>query len=195
MHRRLCLPVALATLALLASCREAKVEHYRVPKEKPVAAQAATDPNAAMAATAVPTGSEAITWSAPAGWTAKASGPMRKGSYAVPGAAGEADLSITAFPGDTGGLLANVNRWRSQIALPPLAGGELEGSLQHLDANNLHLDVVDFLGTANGAPTRVVGAVLSRPGETWFFKLMGPDATVTAAKGDFLAFLQTVKAP
>ncbi len=193
MPRRYCLPASLAALALLTSCREPKVEHYRVPKEKPVATAAA--PADAMAAATVPTGSDAITWTAPAAWTAKPPSPMRKGSYAIPGSAGDADLSITAFPGDTGGLVANLNRWRGQIALPPLAGGEVEANLVHLDANGLHFDMVDFVGTANGVPTRLLGAVLNRPGETWFFKLTGPEATVAAAKADFLAFIQTVKAP
>lgn len=193
MPRRFCLPASLAALALLTSCREPKVEHYRVPKEKP--ATTASAPADAMASATVPTGSEAIKWTAPAAWTAKPPSPMRKGSYAVAGPGGEADLSITAFPGDTGGLLANLNRWRGQISLPPLAGGELEASLVHLDANGLHFDVVDFVGTANGASTRLLGAVLSRPGETWFFKLTGPEATVAAAKADFFAFIQTVKAP
>lgn len=193
MPRRFCLPASLAAVALLTSCREPKVEHYRVPKEQPAPAAAApADP---MASATVPTGSEAITWTAPAAWAPKPAGPMRKGSYAVPGAGGEADLSITAFPGDTGGLLANLNRWRGQLALPPLAGGEMETSLVHLDANGLHFDIVDFTGTVNGVPTRLLGAVLSRPGETWFFKLTGPEATVAAAQADFQAFLQTVKAP
>lgn len=193
MPRQFCLPASLAAVVLLTSCREPKVEHYRVPKEKTPAS--ASTPGDAMASATVPTGNEVITWTAPAGWTAKAPSPMRKGSYAIAGPGGEADLSVTAFPGDTGGLLANVNRWRGQVALPPLAGGELESSLLHLDANGLHFDVVDFVGIANGAPTRVLGAVLSRPGETWFFKLTGPEATVAAAKADFLAFIRTVKAP
>jgi hypothetical protein len=42
-------------------------------------------------------------------------------------------------------------------------------------------------------PPRLLGAVLSRPGETWFFKLMGPDALVAAQKNDFTAFLRSVK--
>ncbi len=184
---------ALAFLVVLTGCRDPKVEHYRVPKEKPAAT--ASTPADAMASATVPTSSEALTWSAPTAWTAKPPSPMRKGSYAISGPGGEADFSITAFPGDTGGLLANLNRWRGQIALPPLAGGELESSLVHLDANGLHFDVVDFVGTTNGVPTRLLGAVLSRPGETWFFKLTGPDTLVAAEKASFLGFLQTVKAP
>ena len=186
------------TALLLGGCKDREIATYRAPKDPPPAlpgaASAAPAAGDTMANTAVPTGSDSLAWTAPAGWIAKDPGAMRKGSFAIKGADGtEADLSITAFPGDTGGLLANLNRWRTQIALPPLAENQLDGVIAHTDGQGLHFDVVDFAGTAQGVPTRIVGAVLSRPGETWFFKLMGPDALVAAQKPAFLDFLQTVK--
>jgi hypothetical protein len=191
----------LATLALWAGCKDREIATYRAPKDPAPVMPAAPAANPAaggdaMANTAVPTGSNAVTWSAPAHWVPKAPGAMRKGSYAIKGEAGaaDADLSITAFPGDTGGMLANLNRWRGQLALPPLAAADLDGAIQHLDgAGGAHFDVVDMVGTANGVPTRTIGAVLSRSGETWFFKLMGPDALVAGQKEAFIAFLHTVK--
>ncbi|MES1194548.1 MAG: hypothetical protein ABUL65_01550, partial [Opitutus sp.] len=117
--------VLFATL-LLAGCKDREITTYRAPKDPPPvmpgAAPGAPATGDSMANTAVPTGSDNLAWTAPADWTAKAPGAMRKGSFTVKGADGsEADLSITAFPGDTGGLLANLNRWRGQISLPPLA--------------------------------------------------------------------------
>ncbi len=213
---------AVLTLLLLAGCRDREITAYRAPKDPAVAAvppATPTDTNNlpaghppvgpagpspvagatptpgmdSMANTAVPTGSDSLTWTAPAHWTAKAIGPMRKGSYAIKGAGGEADLSITAFPGDTGGLLANINRWRGQISLPLLAPDQLEASIQHLDIGSLHVDVVDFAGSANNTPTRIIGAVVPNGSETWFFKLMGPDVLVTQEKTAFLEFLRTVR--
>lgn len=149
-----------------------------------------------MANTTVPTGSGSFTWTAPAHWTGKPLGPMRKGSFAIKGADGaEADLAITAFPGDTGGMLANLNRWRGQISLPPIGEAQVDAAIEHFDGDGLHFDIIDLVGTANGTPTRILGAVLSRPAETWFFKLMGPDALVASQKDAFRAFLRTVKEP
>lgn len=191
--------IALFATLLLAGCKDRQIVTYRAPKDPPPAmpgAAPATTPGAgdSMANTAVPTGSDSLTWTAPTDWIAKAPGAMRKGSFTVKGTDGaEADLSITAFPGDTGGLLANLNRWRGQIALSPLTAGELDGVIAHTDGQGLHFDVVDFAGTTKGVPTRIVGAVLSRPGETWFFKLMGPDALVAGQKAAFLDFLRSVK--
>jgi len=159
----------LVAACLVPGCKDREIATYRAPKDPAPTTPmpgAASAPAAgdSMAATAVPTGSDSLSWTAPATWTAKAPGPMRKGSFTVAGEGGEADLSITAFPGDTGGLLANLNRWRGQVSLPPLAEGEVAALVEHLDAGELHFEVVDIAGTAKGAPTRLLGAVLSRPG-------------------------------
>ncbi len=196
---------------LLSGCKDREITAYRAAKDpapaaKPPAATGALPADHPtigpsqgvgpdMANTAVPTGSDSLSWTAPAQWTAKPLGPMRKGSFAVKSADGaEADLSITSFPGNTGGLFANLNRWRGQLALPPLADDQLNATLAHVDGDGLHFDVVEFTGTANGTPTRILGAILARPSETWFFKLMGPDALVAAQKPALLEFLRTVKA-
>jgi hypothetical protein len=195
------LTTALLALCLAASgCRRDEITTYRVPKEAPPAPMpaAATPPamggtGADMANTTVATASgNALTWTAPAQWTAKPTGAMRKGSYSIKGEGGEADLSITAFPGDVGGDLANLNRWRGQIQLPPVGQSEFEAATQHLDRNGLHMTVVDVAGTGANAQ-RILGAMVPFEGATWFFKLTGPDKLVAQQKAAFTAFLETVK--
>ncbi|MEO6002182.1 MAG: hypothetical protein ABIZ04_17610 [Opitutus sp.] len=201
-------PLSLVLLVLLSACREPKVSSYRVPKETPEplppiltgALPANSTPAAAnsgnMASTAVPTASgEGLAWTAPASWRVKPASAMRKGSYSVPGADGtEADLSITAFPGDVGGALANVNRWRGQLELAPLAESDLESALTHLDIDSLHADVVEFASASSAKSQRMIGAIVPFEGATWFFKLTGPDALVAHEKPAFLNFLKTIKA-
>jgi hypothetical protein len=197
---------------LLTACRRAEVTSYRVPAEKdpemPMASPDAsasgaagampaapgTAAGASMAETAVPTAEgPGLAWTAPPAWEAKPASAMRKATYAVPGQGGAAaDLSITAFPGDVGGELANVNRWRGQVQLSPLDDSSLPGAVTHLDQNGLTLTVVDFAsGAAN--PQRILGAIVPYNGGTWFFKLMGSDAVVAGAKPAFLEFLKTVR--
>lgn len=199
-------PLALAAAALLlAACGEEKVSTYEVPKEKdpevPTAApdassQPAAAPGAAMADTAVPTASgEALVWQAPSQWIPKPASAMRKGSYSVPGGGGESDLSITAFPGDVGGELQNVNRWRGQVGLSPLAPGELEASVHRVEGNGLKITIVELEAKGDPSGKAILGAIVPFGGSTWFFKLMGPGSSVKAAKPAFLEFLHTVKAP
>jgi hypothetical protein len=209
----------VALTVLLTSCRKPAVESYRVPKETTQAAPAAggsgamaganapaaAAPNAtapagsgganAMANTAVATaGGPGLTWQAPAHWKAKPGTGIRKGSFAIAGDGGEADLGITAFPGDVGGDLANLNRWRGQIQLPPVTQAEFEAAVQRIEANGLRMIVVDLVGTGSNAQ-RILGAMIPYSGATWFVKLIGPDALVAKERPAFMAFLNTIQAP
>ena len=200
--RTLLLALAASTL-LLTACGDDPVAVYRVPKEKEPelpaagadAAGQAPAPGPAMADTAVPTASgEALVWQAPAQWVQKAASAMRKGSYSVPGDGGESDLSITAFPGDVGGELANVNRWRGQIALTPIGPEELDSAVSRVEENGLKMTVVELASKGDPGNKAILGAIVPYAGSTWFFRLAGPGTSVKAAKPAFREFLHTVRA-
>jgi hypothetical protein len=206
--------LVLAPLAL-AACREPKVTSYKTAKETeapaaagmpashPPVAPGATAPapataapaGGAMAATAVPTGTGAsLAWTAPAHWQSKAGSSMRKGTYAITGEGGAtAELAITAFPGDVGGEVANVNRWRGQVQLTPVSEAEATKAIQRISANGLAIGVVDLANPSLNPPGRMLGAMVPFDGATWFFKLTGSDALVTKEKGAFLDFVKTLK--
>jgi hypothetical protein len=205
--------ICLVLSLLLAGCGDSEIVAYRVPKEAPAAprdsvhgqanasaAPAAMPPtaapadNASMANTAVATASgPSLGWTAPAAWQPKAGSAMRKGSYTVVGEGGAAaDLAITAFPGDVGGEIANVNRWRGQVGLAPLADAEAAAALTRLDVNGLKIAVVECAPAETGG-ARLLGAMIPFSGSTWFFKLLGPDAVVAGAKPAFLEFLKTIR--
>ncbi|MBL9187399.1 MAG: hypothetical protein JNK23_07985 [Opitutaceae bacterium] len=209
MNPRRLLPLSAALTALLAACSKPEIASYRAPKDSvapaPAAAPHSHPATPAPAAPAAPAPStmantpvatatgEGLAWSAPASWAAKAPGSMRKGSYTIKGEGGEADMSITAFPGDVGGDLANVNRWRGQVGLPPIAPADLASAVQRLERNGLKIGVVDLGGATGAAPMRTLAAIVPHVGSTWFFKLTGPDALVAKEKAAFMAFLDTIK--
>jgi hypothetical protein len=128
-----------------------------------------------------------LQWTVPADWKVTPGNAMRKGSYAV----GGAEVAVTAFPGDVGGVLANVNRWRGQAGLDPVDEAGLARVTTSFDSNGLHFVVLD----ASDGPRPVVAASVPWDGGTWFFKLTGPAAAVAQAKPAFLSFLRTVQAP
>lgn len=194
----------VAASLLLAACGGEKVSVYRVPKEKDPEMPAAADtvpagqpgPGAGMADSSVPTAAgDSLAWEAPAAWKSKPASAMRKGSYTVPGAGAKSDLSITAFPGDVGGELANVNRWRGQVGLPPLQAGELEASVSRFEANGLKFTIVELQPGADANAPAILGAIVPFGGSTWFFKLMGPGAAVKGSRPAFIEFLHSVRAP
>jgi hypothetical protein len=176
----------LLTGLLLAGCRDTKITSYRVPKESPASAPAVADG-----------GAPAIHWQAPADWQAQSGDSQRQGSFLVAGPDGaKADMSVITFPGDVGGDLANVNRWRNQVQLPPISAADLPAVVTRVDAPAGSFLVVDLAGdtpASGGNPARILGAILSQPAQTWFFKMMGDGALVEAQKPAFLHFLQTVR--
>jgi hypothetical protein len=132
-------------------------------------------------------GGASLVWEAPSDWQTLAGNAMRKGSYGV----GGAEVAITAFPGDVGGVLANVNRWRGQAGLAPVDEAGLGQATTAIDSNGLHFLVVD----AEGGSAPIVAALLPWNGGTWFFKLTGPADAVARAKPAFVSFLKTVRTP
>jgi hypothetical protein len=190
----------LLLLALAASgCRDEKVVSYRIPKETELPAEiSSAAPSASAPAAASPievAAGPGLTWTAPATWTAKPLGAMRKGSFTVTGPDGaSADLSITAFPGAVGGELANLNRWRGQLSLAPVSEAELTTATTRLATDGgLSLTVVELTATGP-APQAILGAMVPYGQAMWFFKLSGPASLLTAEKPAFLAFLKTIRA-
>lgn len=202
--------VAMASMlvAALPGCKDREIASYRVRKEAtgtpvapapsgPIGGTApSADTASSMASTPVPTAEGlGLEWSAPAQWTAKPASAMRRATYMISGrgsAIGE--LAVTAFPGNVGGNLANVNRWRGQIQLEPVTEADLGRILEHHDAGDLHIDVVDIKADTGSDPQRIIGAIVPLADSTWFFKFSGPDSLLTAEKPVIIEFLKTIRA-
>lgn len=209
MCRRISTFVSLAVLSVCFSgCRKDEIVTYRLVKDSapaPAAAPANTGPaapfapgpadaNATMANTAVTTASgPGLTWDAPASWTAGPERPMRKATFLIGSGSPQTELAITAFPGDVGGNLANVNRWRQQLSLAPITEAELGSALQHIDVGALHVDFIELTGPGTPPSTRLLGALVPYSGSTWFFKLTGPADAVAREQAAFIAFLRTLR--
>ena len=71
-----------------------------------------------------------FTWDAPNSWNSVNNNSFSLANYQIPYNDDIADLSITKFPGDAGGVVANVNRWRGQLELEP-------HSLQQINENSI----------------------------------------------------------
>lgn len=169
------------SLISLAACGREDISVRREAKETP-AATAAFEPSA-------PAG---LRWSAPAGWVEGPGGSMQVATFRLPAPSEAASVSVATFPGDVGGELANVNRWRGQLALPPVAEGELAALRERVETRAGAALLYDFTGPGE-TRTRLVAASLRLGDSTWFFKLNGPEAAVAAARPAFLQFLKGLR--
>jgi hypothetical protein len=132
-------------------------------------------------------------WTVPDHWQEQPATAMRLGSFLVTGqGGGKADVSVTMFPGDAGGTLANINRWRTQqLSLPAVQEADLGTLLSPLALPAGQALLADM--TTTNKQTRLVAAIVPREGNTWFFKMMGDEAVVGAEKPSFIQFVQSMK--
>ncbi len=135
-----------------------------------------------------------LTWTLPQGWEEQTPGEMRVASFSVRGSEGTADVSVVPLSGAAGGDLANVNRWRGQVGLPPIAADGLKGEAGSVEVGNSRADLFEQAGTnAAGDAARILAVIEHHGDTTWFFKMTGDSALVAREKPAFVAFLKSVK--
>jgi hypothetical protein len=194
--------LAAALVFFASACSREEVTHARVPK---VAAPAGGQPGAApgpMGGGSAPPGMQGdvdapprpehgLAWTLPTGWKEERQGGMRYATL-LPNVPGKADGSVVVLPGDAGGELANVNRWRGQIGLPALDQATLTKAKVVVKAKAGAIDVYDF--TSEGQKkSRLIAGLLSADGSTWFIKLTGDAEAVTAARAGFLQLIGSLR--
>jgi hypothetical protein len=138
-------------------------------------------------------------WIVPPDWHEMPPSEFLVAKFSIAGADGAAaQVNVSSLAGEGGGLLANVNRWRGQLGLPPVAQeDDFSKMVSSFDVGGGSAQVVDFTGTDSktGKPARLVGAVVPQNGQTWFYKLMGDEQVVAQQKDAFIKFIQSAKYP
>jgi hypothetical protein len=149
-----------------------------------------------QAGTAASSGQPKPNWEVPSGWKEIPGGQFLVAKFVLTGGANaQANVNVSMSPGDGGGLLANVNRWRAQLGLGPVAEADLASQTQSLDLADGKASLTDIAGQdpKNGQKARLLAVVIPRSGQTWFYKLMGSAQVVQQEKDAFIKFVQSVK--
>jgi hypothetical protein len=141
--------------------------------------------------------SEKPIWIVPRGWREVPPAQFLLAKFETGELDGKAEVNVSMLAGTGGGVLANVNRWRRQLGLEAVDEDGLSKLVTAVDADGGKVLMVDFKGTdaKTGQPARMVGAIVPQAEKTWFYKLMGNEATVDKEKESFTKFVQTVKYP
>ncbi len=137
--------------------------------------------------------SRGIAGEVPPGWREVAGSSMRLASFVVGDGERKVDIAITAFPGDVGGLLANINRWRGEVGLPPVESAEQQSSMP-LTILGTTSTLFQFVapGDDPNRPNSIV-CMVPRGRLTYFIKMMGPRAMVEQQIEPFQDFLRSLR--
>jgi hypothetical protein len=135
---------------------------------------------------------DGISWELPEGWKLDDKpAPMRFATILVPAEPKPLQLTVSRFPGDVGGTLANINRWRMQIGLPGVSEADLAKQIKEVETAGGKASVADMENPET--KQRLIGVILPAGEQTWFFKLNGPTAAVAPHKDKLTTFLKSVK--
>ena len=131
-----------------------------------------------------PTDSSQATWTPPQEWNndSNASTVLIAAFLADEGVR----ITLTSLKGQGGGELGNINRWRNQLGLDPVASME-ELDLHDLGGGALRVDLV----SADGA-NRIVAAIVPEGPQTLFFKMTGSPEAIETELGRFNTFVHEV---
>ena len=188
-----------AGILLFSGCGKEEPAYYETESVQPApATQEVPAQMPSMPATQAPApGNLAFTFSLPEGWSEKPPTSMVIMAFQAGNPPEQvADVSVSAFPGDVGGQLANLNRWRRQVGLGPVAPEAADGFITELEVSGIASWQVDLTGPdgmgPDGTAARMMVTAVPHNGQTWFFKMMGPQAAVEGQKAGYEAFLQSV---
>ena len=134
-------------------------------------------------------------WDVPKNWVEKPPTQMLLAKFNVQNSGASADVTVSSFPGSVGGLLANVNRWRGNVSLDPIAEDDLSKSTSSIDVPGGKAVLVDVSGKSakTGNDARLIGVIWPRGDQTWFYKFLGDPAVVDHEKDAFQKFVQSVR--
>jgi hypothetical protein len=149
--------------------------------------------------------SSALAWDPPAGWVAQPpSSGMRHTQYRVPGSGGDAECVVFYFgPGQGGAATANVERWAGQFQQPDGRPSHEVMKTREFEVGAIDVLTVEITGTYDGGMaspqagpkpgSMLLGAIAAGPDANWFFKLIGPEATVREQRQAFERLLSTLR--
>jgi hypothetical protein len=108
--------------------------------------------------------------------------------------AGTGEVAITRFPGDVGGLLANINRWRTQVGLTKIDDVQKQevSSAQVDGLPAMAMDLIE-LDEEPSETRRMIVILLPHNDMTWFFKMTGSSELLEKQKPAFAAFIHSVR--
>ena len=132
-----------------------------------------------------------LSWEKPESWIETSGHAMRLVSFNVPFSNGIGDFSMTTFEGSSGGVEANVNRWRQQIGLEPLNGSEIKQSSVSRDGK---LGKYEFFKLVNekNPDSAILSAIFHLETSTLFVKLTIDSNGIEETENDFITFCKSI---
>ncbi|MEI9897564.1 MAG: hypothetical protein WDN28_27835 [Chthoniobacter sp.] len=177
----------------VASQKEAFLNFLKTVKIKPASAETAAvkEPSPAPPPAPAADSTPSVHMMAPEGWQEQPAGQMQVAKFSVAKEGGKADVSVSVFSSDTGGTLGNVNRWRRQLGLEDVDEAGLQECVTTLGGAPIDGAPGPILADISKDNRRLLGAIVPREGQWWFYKMVGDAPVVNAEHDTFVQFVKS----
>lgn len=179
----------------VASQKDAFINFLKTVKVKPgtetTAQTAPTAPPPPLAKKASEPAAPPTQFVVPEGWKEETPTQMVVAKFSVEKDGGHADVSVSVFESDTGGTLANVNRWRRMLGLGDVDESGLQECVTPLGGSAADGAPGPMLADISNNNRRLLGAIVPREGKWWFYKMVGDASTVNAEHDAFVQFVKS----
>ena len=190
--RRLLLPALAPALVLAVGCAGAE--------DSGESAETAPAQTSQPAGGGTPMTAAGITFDLPAGWTPEVpSSGMRAAQVAVPGSGGPGQMVLFYFgAGQGGGVEQNLQRWIGQMV------PDSEPVRDAFGTDGFQVTWLDLSGTLRASQIgsfpstdmpdyRMLAAVVEGQNGPWFFRAVGPKATMAEQRDAFEGMIRSVR--
>ena len=176
----------------LLGCERREIEEQTVAKGVERAPDAPTQDPAANPQPGTPADAAARPWTVPDGWTEDPEPrPMRLATYLAPDPGGPVEVAVTRFGGRVGGELANINRWRGQLGMPPIVEADLEAALVRFSSDGY--DGYQTRLESTGGVMLAAGIYEASIDQTWFVRATVANAeTADRLEADLFAMARSI---
>ena len=142
-----------------------------------------------------PAPSGPLAFDLPEGWTDLGPSGMRLVNLS---AGEDTQCYVIQLAGEAGGLLENLNRWRSEVGLGPIRAEDV-ADLEQVELLGEPCPVLEVsgeyqgMGAESGAGRTLLATLRIRSEGSVFVKMVGPEAEVAAHRSGFLAFVRSLE--
>lgn len=136
---------------------------------------------------------DGIAWKTPEPWTTEAGSGFRFATILHGDDDDAAEIAVTRFGGDVGGVPANISRWCQQVgATPPATEEEMAELLTEMEIAGQNALLAEIEGEDN---LKIVAVILpdNAHDRTWFFRISGEADAVDATMPTLKRVMETVE--
>ena len=151
-------------------------------------------------------GTRGLRWTMPATWKKESpSSPMRRAQYGIPGPGGDGECAVFYFgPGQGGDAQSNITRWAEQFRTADDKPVGTAFKTRKITVGDLVVTLAEVSGTyvggmggaATGPPRpnqMMLAAIVEGPDANWFFRALGPKATMESQRAAFEQMIRSIK--